>query len=332
MWTQVARCLHAVFHHIDTNPSPSYQFLLQVDSEMQGIMDAVPAWLHDDGPTTGMPCPEWIRNTFKISVNHKVLTLHRPFLHRAFHDDRYLSSRQRAITASRNILREAPKVGSNRLWTAYYHISAAASVVCLDLFQSIGATGARARELEQERQEVIGAVQALEQRQHSSSIARRGAVLVANLLAEEARLRQQHASQRARQTVPDEMVSPDVGGRRKRTASDASADGFAQIAKKVARQNGSPVSATTPSDTALRATLSAAGASGFTPLPSPVNPPTSVALPQEYLSVFLDSGFDPLDGAMFLDTATLPPPSAESWQDFTSSYPSTDLRYPSMGF
>ena len=126
-----------IFEHMDRNANPSYRLLLDVDERLSSIISNCPKWLHDDGPTVGMPpCVDWVRNTFRISSNHKVLTLHRPFLHRAFRgtislfgrkhsprtdsrleDPRFESSRIRAITASRAILREAARCSDSRLWT-----------------------------------------------------------------------------------------------------------------------------------------------------------------------------------------------------------------------
>ncbi|KAM0748591.1 hypothetical protein T439DRAFT_358473 [Meredithblackwellia eburnea MCA 4105] len=184
-WLPFARALHDTFEHLDANTNPSYQFLLDEDQKMQDIIANPPAWMRSDGPTDGMPpCFNWVRTTFRISSAHKVLTLHRPFFNLSFKDARYQSSRVQVLAASRTILQEAALLTEMPagFWTIPYHISAAASVVCLDLFQS----GSQPRVLEEERAEVKRALAAL--RTSSSAIAVRGVALIESLLSEEAKL------------------------------------------------------------------------------------------------------------------------------------------------
>ncbi|KAK4047849.1 hypothetical protein OIV83_005192 [Microbotryomycetes sp. JL201] len=297
LWIQIARCLQSTFEHLDTHAgSPSYEFLLQVDERLSQILERAPAWLHPNGPTDGMPaCIDWVRSTFVISSNHKVLTLHRPFLHRAFQDPRYQSSRRRAITASRTILREAARCGDDlfRLWTIPYHISAAACVVLLDLFQRsstasastlmvLEAGGDKADDM---RDEVKGALKALQGMQETSAVASRGASLVANLMLEEEKLRSARAglglspiglsSERGVKRPATTPLSSSLHGKRydskKFTARSAHWPGSA-VATPGSEQSHSPQ----PSQSAN------------VPLYSPVG----LDLPQEFLNTFTSSGSD----------------------------------------
>ncbi|GAA5977368.1 hypothetical protein JCM11641_000077 [Rhodosporidiobolus odoratus] len=179
IWIQIARILQQVFQHVDENPQPSHDFVFALDSQMQRLLDSVPPWLADDIPAPNLPPnASWMRLTWKISSNHKLVVLHRAFFRR------FEESRRIALGASRTILREAAKVGESRMWTVPYHISAAASVVCLDLFQRDSAPSV----LYEERHEILSALSTLRSLSSFSSIAARGAALIDNLLSEESRL------------------------------------------------------------------------------------------------------------------------------------------------
>ncbi|KAM0752346.1 hypothetical protein T439DRAFT_347217 [Meredithblackwellia eburnea MCA 4105] len=329
LWIQIARCLQEIFEHMDRNANPSYTFLLEVDSRLSSIIDNCPRWLHENGPSVGMPpSANWVRNAFFISSNHKVLTLHRPFLHLAFRDSRFESSRRRAIAASRNILREAARFSDSRLWTIPYHTSAAACVALLDIFQR---NSMDSPDLDEQRREVLGALSALERMQDTSSIARRAVALISNLVAEESRVREERSKVLASKPRSKKRSLEEGGGDYTKAAKKMSLNEISPGA------SGSP-SATTPSTTdsthpspALHNSASLYPPPTFNykwepqhpnslppPPPShnggPPPPPVGIdpvpfdfgagvdgsggQLPQEFLSVFLESEFDPLHGAI----------------------------------
>lgn len=337
VWIRIARCLHDVFEHIDHNKNPSYPFLLDQDTRLQDIITNVPAWMREGGPTDGMPpCADLLRTSFRISSAHKVVTLHRPFFHLSFRDTRYQSSRVRVLAASRSILHEAARLTTIPLglWTIPYHISAAASVVCLDLFQHASSESV----LNEERHEVEMALATL--RRLASPIATRGVALIASLLEEETRFRVNvGGSRRKRKNVKEREEASGGGGGQdfSRAAKRLSLDNSAELAAQDAGPSSSsslsrlihphhriddtstsPLSAFSP-------TLSSPPAAfHFSPLPlmtgtsgetypsaspthwgSPQAPSLfdfgglpGDSLPPEFLSVFLGSGFDPLDGAI----------------------------------
>ncbi|GAA5863002.1 hypothetical protein JCM1840_002351 [Sporobolomyces johnsonii] len=342
IWIQIARVLQQVFAHIDETSNPSYSYVLELDGQMQKLIDSVPAWMREGGPTEHLPpCFEWVRNTFSISVNHKVLTLHRPFFHRAFRDARYEPSRRRSLDASRAILREAVKSGDSRMWTVPYHISAAASVVCLDLFQR----GSAPAVLTEQRIEVLAALTTLRSMSSFSAIAARGVALIENLLAEETKLPPRRRSRpgtaaaaaapgavleratKKRRLLPDERdeVDPSLA----RASEEAAA---APASEPYSSSDGALTSLTTPSPaTAYRSyspldpALSGAGSGngGGEYLPSMTGEgggfnggarlggmPTNALglddeLPPSFLTAFWGAGFDPLEGAI---TAVAGPP------------------------
>lgn len=116
IWIQIARILQQAFEHLDDHPQPSYSFILELDSRMQGLLDRMPQWLTSSSATLSPasnlpPNAAWVRNAFVISSNHKILVLHRSFFLR------HETSRRRAIDASRRILREAAHCGDTRMWT-----------------------------------------------------------------------------------------------------------------------------------------------------------------------------------------------------------------------
>ncbi|KPV78657.1 uncharacterized protein RHOBADRAFT_41201 [Rhodotorula graminis WP1] len=318
VWIQVARILQQVFQHVDENPNPSYEHILELDAQLQQLLDGVPAFFTSDSAHSDRlpPNAAWMRTTFIISSAHKVLTLHRAFFRR------YEPSRKRALDASRTILREAARIGDSRMWTVpQYHISAAASVVCLDLFQQ----ASPASTLAAERDEVVAALSTLRGMTSFSAIATRGAALIENLLAEEAKL-------------PALPTSPRTSTKRRRVDSDAAPtpvhDAHAQqtsatsLAKLLASpllagahpsleasglvfapgSSSSPASSASPGTGARRppagdiffapapsadAACGAAGTGGLGLSLDDLSP-----LPASFMSAFLETGFDPLDGAI----------------------------------
>jgi hypothetical protein len=61
----------------------AYQAFLQADKQLEAMLTNLPAWLKAGGPTEGMPDkvdPSHLRSTFLISLQHKILSIHRPFL------------------------------------------------------------------------------------------------------------------------------------------------------------------------------------------------------------------------------------------------------------
>jgi len=64
--------------------SQAYQAFLQADKQLEAILTNLPNWLKADGlPSAGMPDsidPGILRSTFLISLQHKILSIHRPFL------------------------------------------------------------------------------------------------------------------------------------------------------------------------------------------------------------------------------------------------------------
>jgi hypothetical protein len=80
--------------------SQSYHAFLETDKQLDALHNDVPAWLREGGDATGMPesiievrlilpiflfprltlLAQSIRITFRISLHHKILSVHRPFL------------------------------------------------------------------------------------------------------------------------------------------------------------------------------------------------------------------------------------------------------------
>lgn len=295
IWVQLAKTIHDAFQHLDLAPEPSYSYVLQLDRAMQAILDRLPGYMKEGGSTEGMPpaAVEWIRATSAISSAHKVLTLHRPFLHRAFRDSRFESSRARALAASRTILRVGASAADNKLWTVPYHIAAGAAIVALDLFQR----GSPKDVLDEEREEIRRAEGALRKMSAWSAIAQRGCALIENLLMEEAKLPEgdRGPSKKRRRT---EGATP--GGSAKRLSISSSAGSYpspigfgggggggGRGARAVPSPNGyghgAPAAAATPPDFG-NYTLTPLDPGGGYGLGQ------AGALPDQFLSVFLTSG------------------------------------------
>ncbi|GAA5930710.1 uncharacterized protein JCM15063_002438 [Sporobolomyces koalae] len=168
--------------------SQAYQAFLQADKQLEAILTNLPAWLQADGPTTGMPesvDPAHLRSTFLISLQHKILSIHRPFLAKPSRATTYAFSHRRVVDAARAILREATRVKSVRIWTVLYHISVASFSMSLELFEQLKNPSP---DNEAIRDEIRLALPTLEELKNASQIAERGLNLVLPLLADEKRL------------------------------------------------------------------------------------------------------------------------------------------------
>lgn len=127
-----------------------------------------------------------MRTTFVISLQHKILSIHRPFLARPSRATTYALSRKRVIEAARAILREAPRARDIRLWTAIFHISVATFSLTLELYEQLKAPTSDNAAI---RAEIEQALPTLEGLKGASAIADRGLGLVTPLLADEQRMR-----------------------------------------------------------------------------------------------------------------------------------------------
>lgn len=132
-----------------------------------------------------------MRTTFIISLEHKILSIHRPFLARPSRATTYALSRKRVIEAARAILREAPQARDIRLWTAIYHISVASFSLTLELYEQLKSPSADNQAI---RNEIQQALPTLEGLKAASAIAERGLGLVTPLLADEKRMREEGGS------------------------------------------------------------------------------------------------------------------------------------------
>lgn len=319
VWIQVARLVQQVFQHIDENPNPSYSVVLDLDEQLKRLLANAPAWLTSDAVEDPNlpPNADWMRTTFVISSSHKTLTLHRNFFRR------FEPSRRRTLEASRAILREAAKVGDTRMWTIpvsspvaqrmqlliclarQYHISAAASLVCLDLFQRLSPPYI----LVAEREEVVSVLDALRRMASFSAIASRGAALLSSLLLEESKLppivvlarqaedgeerptKKQRTSSAPTPATADPALTP----------NPATSVSSASLAHLLATPPAPPYPLT--SGIAVASSPASQPAS----FPSVAFPPPQVGfepnmlglfddLPPSFMSAFLEAGFDPLDG------------------------------------
>jgi hypothetical protein len=187
-----------------------------------------------------------------------------------------------------------------------YHISAAASVVCLDLFQRISPPAV----LVTEREEVVGALGALRRMSSFSAIAQRGEALLSSLLLEESRLPPivvptLQSDQDEEQPVKKQRTSP--ASETTGTTGTSAAQASSSSAPSVSSASLAHLLATPPEFTVPLPSDTAAAAPSAVP-----HPPLSLTpaqdffesdilgllddLPPSFTSAFLETGFDPLDG------------------------------------
>ncbi|SPO28221.1 uncharacterized protein UTRI_04619_B [Ustilago trichophora] len=151
-----------------------------------------------------------------ISVQHKILVMHRAFLSRDVSAEERALSQIASIETARGVLHELERglglnadgddrpqldlqsrVHGGALWTIPYHSVAAATILALDMFQPSSHGSHRALR----RQEVKRALEALGRFTRKSAIARRGCQLLADLLEEGERYGRRPGQPRKRKTT-----------------------------------------------------------------------------------------------------------------------------------
>lgn len=180
-------------------------------------------------------------------------------------------------------------------------ISAAASVICLDLFQR----NSPAETLREERAEVEIGLATLRRMASFSGIASRGAALIQNLLEEEAKLPALETA--ANEARPSKRRRLSAGAPTDIPVSHHDAPRHRQEAAALQTAPSAPSGGFLP--TVL---LASPSSSATAQLPASSDPflnfdtsslmtttaALSDSLPAEFVSAFLESGFDPLDGAI----------------------------------
>ncbi|GAA6060817.1 hypothetical protein JCM10212_000590 [Sporobolomyces blumeae] len=267
--------------------SQAYQAFLQADKQLEAILNDLPAWLRPDGVAMGIPeavDPGHLRSTFLISLQHKILSIHRPFLAKPSRTTTYAFSHRRVVDAARAILREATKVPGVRIWTVLYHISVASFSMSLELFEQLKNP---TPDNEAIREEIRQALPTLDGLKQASAIAERGLNLVLPLLADEKRLQ-------------SEVVSDKKGKRKsKSTAGPSKLSGATNgtASPQSAQQSPSSRPFSFPPESALFGDQAPFSQGGFPPLPPTSAHPASIAVPSQASaspdSRFLPSPYDP---------------------------------------
>lgn len=139
-----------------------------------------------------------MRTTFLISLRHKILSIHRPFLAKPSRANSYSFSRRRVIESARAILREAPRAQGIRIWTVLYHISVASFSLTLELYEQLKQPSDDGDAIRDEIHQALPTLEALKQ---ASAIAERGLGLVLPLLADEQRMRTEGVSRKDKRKV-----------------------------------------------------------------------------------------------------------------------------------
>ncbi len=168
-----------------------------------------------------IPLPSFtsvVQHYLFISVQHKILVMHRAFLSRDVSPEERERSHIASIETARGVLHELERglglnadggdrpqldlqsrVHGGALWTIPYHSVAAATILALDMFKS----ASHASQRTQRRQEVKRALEALGRFTKKSAIARRGCQLLADLLQEGERFDQRPGQPRKRKPTDD---------------------------------------------------------------------------------------------------------------------------------
>ncbi|GAA5979254.1 hypothetical protein JCM11641_001974 [Rhodosporidiobolus odoratus] len=191
-YVEIGRSMRLAFEHATSEKSTAaqaYNSFLEADKQLEAVLQNLPKWLRQGEDTAGLPAnAEIIRSTFLISVNHKILSIHRPFLAKPSRATTHAFARRRVIEAARAIAHEALLVPTNRIWTCIYHVSVGLFSLTLELYDQLKVP---TPDNEAIRAEIEAALPMLEGLKDVSAIAERGLRLVLPLLEDERKLREE---------------------------------------------------------------------------------------------------------------------------------------------
>ncbi|GJN93826.1 hypothetical protein Rhopal_006884-T1 [Rhodotorula paludigena] len=195
-YVEIGSHMASAFDHAISDKATAaqaYQSFLAADKQLEALLGNLPKWLDEDG-TADLPLPvDVMRTTFLISLRHKILSIHRPFLAKPSRANSYSFSRRRVIESARAILREAPRAQGIRIWTVLYHISVASFSLTLELYEQLKQPSDDGDAIRDEIHQALPTLEALKQ---ASAIAERGLGLVLPLLADEQRMRTEGVSRK----------------------------------------------------------------------------------------------------------------------------------------
>ncbi|KAH8922834.1 hypothetical protein BT69DRAFT_1319917 [Atractiella rhizophila] len=202
------------------NPKAAFKACKEVHRELLAFIEDAPEYLKGVGTPdpSWPPYVAWQGHAFRLSAAHKLILIHRPFLQRAFQEDKegagYEFSRKACLTAADMIYGEfiRPEGTHGRaLWQGSFHVVAATTVLCINLLTPEVQRDVHEANKCRERIRVL--LQGLQASSNSSEIARRGVVLVENLLKAEAEAQQQPRALKRRAGDEDE-IDDNRGGKR----------------------------------------------------------------------------------------------------------------------
>jgi hypothetical protein len=84
---------------------PSYDTIMKIDAEIRQTHDRFPSRMKFHRGQLGGPVTDVVQSLgLKVIMNHSLLILHRPFLHRSFRNPRYVPSREKCLEAAHQVL------------------------------------------------------------------------------------------------------------------------------------------------------------------------------------------------------------------------------------
>lgn len=214
-----------------TKDTPRFSLVLHHEQRLRFVTDRFRACLNPDRLHTGHSqsmLPSFstvLQHYLFISVNHKILVMHRAFLSRKVSAEERDLSHAASIETARSVLHELERglglnsdggdkpqldlqsrVHGGALWTIPYHSVAAATILALDIFKAPTVRPGGGQDHDHRllrQQEVKRALNALSRLTKKSAIARRGCQLLSDLLEEGRRFDQRLGQRGKRKTSAD---------------------------------------------------------------------------------------------------------------------------------
>ncbi|KAM0749706.1 hypothetical protein T439DRAFT_326582 [Meredithblackwellia eburnea MCA 4105] len=210
-YIDIGQQMQEAFEQSSTTSEAAYEAFRKVDASIAAIIETPPVWLSDKSSISDKTYFDYMRSTFLISVHHKLMSINRPFLYKPHRGSILEYSRRRVMSSARAILREAAEAPEGRIWTFFYHISAATFIVMLELFSRSRVEGAGA-EADAMRKEIRNALPSLERVRIASTIAFKGLALVQPLLAQEQKQKEElaRAAEQKRRRTASNSTLPDM--------------------------------------------------------------------------------------------------------------------------
>ncbi|KAJ5340579.1 hypothetical protein N7541_009703 [Penicillium brevicompactum] len=156
-----------------------YEHILHIDQKMRAVVKNIPSFLlrPDKAKEEQTVWLGIARRSLAITAAEKIIMIHRPFLFRSFHDQRYQYTRRTCVAAAMTILREHEAIVREEdisIWTHTAFAITAAVIMCFE----VNATAENQIDIAQSYRDAIHAARTRLAARNNDVLAQRGVALI----------------------------------------------------------------------------------------------------------------------------------------------------------